>query len=154
MYKKMLFIFISMLPVLDNYQKSLIILLLSGIVFIVSIKHQPFDRHELNKMQEKSNSAAFITVFAGCLYVISVPDILKAIAFAIILITNLRFLLLWFTTVLNLYAKAYAPRLFIMCPRLMRIFQKISSRVNTIFTFRSIRKAYHTYFHREKINIS
>lgn len=131
MFRKMTFIFINTLPMIGNFQKSLVILMISAVSYLINFKHKPFAWESLNKMEEKSNLSAFLTIFGGCLYVSKISDSLKIIVFSTILMANSLFLLKWISTVINIYARLYAPKLFKICPKFMRFLLKFHVTIQT-----------------------
>lgn len=131
MYRKMIFILITTLPMIENDQKSLILLLLITISACLTYYHKPFTLFRLNDMEQKSNLAAVITIFAGCLYVLSVHEIIKAFAFLAIAVYNLGFLFLWLVTVINIYVNVYSKKIFKFCPKLMNFLAILQKTANS-----------------------
>lgn len=142
MFRKMTFIFINTLPMIENNVKSLIILMISAVSFLLNFKHKPYVLESLNYMEEKSNLTAFVTIFGGCLYVANISEYLKVIVFSTILIINLIFLLKWISTVVHIYAKLYAPKLFKICPKFMKCFLKLSVKIKSFVRAVSPKKKY------------
>lgn len=153
----MIFILITMLPMIENEQKSIILLLFTVLYTFLTYIHKPFILLRLNDMELKSNYAALITTFAGCLYVFSVNDFLKAIAFLAILIFNLGFLMLWLATVINIYITVYAKKIQRYCPRFMNFLAIMQKTMNfTAFTlnFRRYAKSFVKNFRKNTENYS
>lgn len=131
MYRKMIFILVTMLPMIENNQKSIILLLFTTLFTSFTFMHKPFTLFRLNDMEQKSNLAVLITIFAGCLYVLSIHDFLKAIAFLGILVFNLGFFLLWLATVINIYVNVYAKKIYKFCPKLMNFLAILQKTMNS-----------------------
>lgn len=153
----MIFILITMLPMIENHQKSIFLLLFTVIYTSLTYIHKPFILSRLNEMELKSNYATLITNFAGCLYVFSVNDFLKAVAFLSILLFNLGFLLLWLATVINIYIMVYAKKIQRYCPRFINflaILQKTMNSTEFTLNFRKYAKSLLKNFQKTSQNYS
>lgn len=148
----MVFILISTLPMIENDQKSLILLLFITISACLTYCHKPFTLLRLNDMEQKSNFAAVITIFAGCLYVLSVHDLIKALAFLAILIYNLLFLVLWLVTVINIYVNVYSKKLFKFCPKLMNFLALLQKTAHSTEFNLNLRKYAQSLFNNFREN--
>lgn len=118
MARKMLFIFFTMLPSLENERKTIYLLSFCSISLYLTIKNNPYNRIKLNRIENCSNWASLITVFSGCLYVNGANHIIKAFGFGGILFINIRFISLWTLTFSRTVMRVYKDKIIRFCPLL------------------------------------
>ena len=116
MYRKMVFIFFSIMSSIPNDQKTTILLLFSGFSLYATLKSRPFALRELNILELQSNLTAMITIFAGALYILDVGDFVKIIVFFLIVVINSIFAVKWFLAVWDIVFITYERNIFRICP--------------------------------------
>ena len=134
MYRKIVFIFFSMIPNISNEQKSSVLLLFAVLSFCSTVKYRPFILRELNMLEMQSNLTALITIFAGLIYVLEGGDFLQICIFLLIFIINTIFAVKWFLSVGDLFLYSYETKIFRMCPCFIKniyIFRKTIADTTT-----------------------
>lgn len=120
MYRKILTIFVLLLPEHMNFAKGYVVLSINSLATYVQIRKLPFIELELNKLEIKANIGATLTVFCGLFFLMEVQDIYKAICFIFIIIINNLVLLNWlifeFYLTYQAISKSYIFKRF--CPNL------------------------------------
>lgn len=119
MYRKMVFIFFSIMGSIPNDQKTTLLLLFSGFSLYATLKFRPFVLRELNILELQSNFTATITIFAGALYILDVGDFVKILVFFLIVVINTIFAVKWFLNVWDIVFFTYETKIFRVCPSLI-----------------------------------
>ena len=135
MYRKMIFIFFTILSNISNREKTVILLLISSFSLYETLKYKPFILSSLNKLEIYSNFAALVSIFAGSLYVLEVSNEIKAITFCVIILRNTTFTIKWIISVFDIIMTTFSSKIFRCCPKLIEfyaIFKK--SRDETPFS--------------------
>lgn len=122
MYRKMIFIFFTILSTLSNEKKTVILLFISAFSFYQSLKCRPFALRELNILDVNSNLTALITIFAGSLYIIDTSEEVKALVFILIVIINTAFVIKWFGSVLEIIVYSYEHKIYKICPWFLKLY--------------------------------
>lgn len=122
MYRKIMFIFFTILPSLSNETKTVILLFISAISFFQTLKCRPFFLRELNILDLSSNLTALITIFAGAIYILDVSEAFKALIFIIIVLINAKFAIKWFGSILDIFVYSYESKIYQLCPWFLNLY--------------------------------
>jgi len=122
MYRKMIFIFFSVISSLPNENKCVILLMISSFSLYATLQARPCVLRELNILEVESNIAALITIFAGSLYILDVADELKILVFFFIIIINTIFAVRWLLAVSDIVFLSYEKTILRCCPCLANNF--------------------------------
>ena len=116
MYRKIIFIFFTILTTISNEKKTTILLVISALSLYITVINRPFTQRELNILEAHSNATALITIFAGSLYILDINDNLKA------MLINAFFALKWFFSVFDILMLAYEKKIFRICPSFLNCY--------------------------------
>ena len=136
MYRKMIFIFFTIMTSIGNQQKTLVLLFFAAASLFFTMKNRPFVVAEMNSLELQSNFTAIISIFAGSLYILDINDFLKALAFIVIVTFNTVFAIRWLFSVSEIFLYLYAKRLIKFCPSFFTFIAALNqSHQNTKFTY-------------------
>ena len=138
MYRKITIICFLLISTLENKQKTVYLLFFCTLSYFITFQNQPFMVKRLNVLEEEANLSVLCTIFSGSLYILEISDIVKAVSFVCILIINVRFLIIWFLPVFNIYMMVYGKKIFRYCPRFVNfvaLLQKTSNmtKINALY---------------------
>ena len=136
MYRKIIFIFFSILTTLKNEKKTVFLLFLCGFSLFFTKVIGPFKKRELNILEVQSNLTATVTIFAGSLYILDISDYSKAMVFVLIVLINSIFVMKWLLSVFNILMDSYANKIGKICPCILFIYMIMKK--TAISTRRSI----------------
>jgi len=122
MYRKMIFIFFSVISSLPKENKCVILLMISSFSLYITLQARPSVLTELNILEVHSNFTALVTIFAGWLYILDVADQLKILVFFFIVIINTIFIVKWLLAVFDIVFLTYEKKIFRFCPCLVNNF--------------------------------
>ena len=134
MYRKIIFIFFTILTTIPNEQKTIILLFVSAGFLHYTLKNRPFVVQEMNMLEIQSNLTAMITIFSGSLYILNVSDIIKASTFTSIILINTFFAVKWFFSTLDAVLYFYGGKINRFCPCLLNYYA-IYKKTNEITKF-------------------
>lgn len=128
MFRKIVFLIISIFQEISLPQKSILLIFFSFSNFLLIIYCAPYVIREFNQLEYRSNIAALVTLYCGSLYLEVDNDSMKAFLFVAILITNIAFSFIWLTNMLKLQIivhfdkiKKYAPKFLASCMSISHI---------------------------------
>lgn len=122
MYRKIIFIFFTILPSLSNEKKTVILLFISAFSFYQTFRCRPFSLRELNILDLNSNLTALMTIFAGSLYILDINEQFKALIFVLLIIINTKFAITWFEATLEIIIYSYQHQISKICPWILKIY--------------------------------
>ena len=122
MYRKMIFIFFTIISSLSNQQKALILLAISIFSANITLKKQPFILASLNNIEVESNVSALVTIFAGAFYVLNINETVKIMIFIIIILINTQFAYKWIVSVCEVLVYTHEKEINRFCPCLLSLY--------------------------------
>ena len=95
MYRKIVTIFVTLMPESSILPKGYIILFLNTAAFYFQRRKSPFNESGLNDLELKATFVSTITILIGVFYMEEIGDIVQAILFGTLLVINIYFLINW-----------------------------------------------------------
>ena len=115
MYRKIIFIFISIIPYISDEQKAIYLIFFSLTSLYLTLFIIPFQLRELNILEAYSNLTAFVTIFAGSLYILDINDYVKVGIFVFLVVVNSMFVVKWISSVFEIIITTYHDKLVKIC---------------------------------------
>ena len=136
MYRKMIFIFFTIITTISNDKKTVFLLVISATSLFITVMNRPFLLRELNILEAHSNATALITIFAGSLYILDITDGLKAILFVLIILINSFFIVRWIFSVFDILMLTYETKILKFCPFILNTYYLLRKSIDdTPFTY-------------------
>lgn len=126
MFRKVIFLIISIFQEVSIRQKSIILIFFSFLNFLLIIYNAPYLIREFNQLEYRSNIAALVTLFCGALYLEVDNEGFKAFLFVAILFTNIAFSLIWLLDMISLQIIVHFEKLKKFVPRLLASWMSLS----------------------------
>lgn len=119
-YKKILTIFITLLPDEMIFSKCYILLVLNAEAAYLQKVKIPFKDRGLSNIEFKSNIAALFTILFGLFYIFGVSEKVSILIFCCLIFVNSHFLIVWFKFYLFVSLKDISKNNFVKkkCPSL------------------------------------
>ena len=95
MFRKILIIFVTLIPDSLIYSKAALVLFLVTTSFYLHSNSHPYINANLNKLEFYAILVSICTIFFGMFYLSQINDYLKAFIFAMIIFSNAYFLFIW-----------------------------------------------------------
>ena len=108
MFRKILTIYVSLLPDSALSSKVVLIMLIVSVSFYLHLKSKPYAENSLNKLELNAISVSLATIFFGMFYVSKIDDVSQVIIFILIVFINVFFLANWLIIILFLSLKKFA----------------------------------------------
>lgn len=126
MFRKIIFLIISIFQEISNPQKSIALIFFSFSNFLLIIYCSPYVIREFNQLEYRSNIAALVTLYCGCLYLEVDNDFTKALLFIAILITNVAFSLIWLINMIKLQIIVHFDKIKKYSPKFLAAWMSLS----------------------------
>lgn len=119
MFRKLVFIFFTVLSSMQIQQKSVILLFFSSLSLVYTIHSKPFVLNSLNILDVNSNYTILFTLFAGALYISQISEGVRLLIFSIIVVFNTIFVIKWAFGVFEIVTYTYEKNIQKFCPFLL-----------------------------------
>ena len=116
MYRKVLVLFLSSIFDIPVLVKVTALLFLNTFFYYVTMITRPFQISDLNELEKKSNISALCIGYFGLLYLAIDNEFSKGLIFVFLLYVNLKFLLFWIRSILQIIVASKAEALHRLCP--------------------------------------